>query len=269
MTAALRDSPLLYVFMDVAGADAERELLEGVIGLRVIEVEAHLPHERHGIVKYDAGDVILSLNLSTPGKFRAGASDALVTVLDVAPDGSDAAALRGRGDVEATGEGIRFTDPWGHHFVLRPGALGAGEGPRVAELRLAVDDLAGSVAFYRDRVGLEVLDAGGGTARLGTGSADLVLEQRRAAVDGRALDRRTVLLVFHTPGIEEVREALIADRGLEFDTRRVAYSKIGGTTRFTDPSGHRFCLYEPSEESLGWGSGPKVIEVAARAAAAR
>ena len=69
----------------------------------------------------------------------------------------------------------------------------------------------------------------------------------------------------------EADEAALAvtliDRGLGFSTRRVAYSKIGGTTRFEDPSGHRFCLYEPSDDSLTWGSGQKVLAVAARAAA--
>lgn len=247
MTASLRSSPLLYVFLDIAGLDEERALLEEQIGLPVIEVEAHLPHERHGVVKYDAGPLILSLNLSTPGKFREDASDALVTVLDVATD--EAPSL--------------CTDPWGHHLLLRPLDDGADTGPpRVAELRLAVDDLDASVAFYEGRLGLALLDRGPGTARFATGSAPIVLERRHTAVDGRRLDHRTVLIVFHAPGIESMREGLI-ERGLVFDNRRVAYSKIGGTTRFTDPSGHRFCLYEPSPESLTWGSGAKVIEVAA------
>ena len=247
MTASLRRAPLLYVFLDIAGLDAERELLEEFVGLPVIEVEAHLPHERHGVVKYDAGPLILSLNLSTPGKFRPDSSDALVTVLDVAADSAPSTC----------------TDPWGHHLLLRPRdddlpALP----PRVTELRLAVDDLDASIEFYSERLGLELLDSAADTARFATGSAPLVLERRTTAVDGRRLDHRTVLIVFHASGIEGTREALI-ERGLAFDNRRVAYSRIGGTTRFTDPSGHRFCLYEPSPECLTWGSGPKVIEVAA------
>jgi predicted enzyme related to lactoylglutathione lyase len=247
MTESLCRSPLLYVFLDIAGLEDERALLEDVVGLPVIEVEAHLPHERHGVVKYDAGPLILSLNLSTPGKFNADASDALVTVLNVAV---------------GTPPRLR-TDPWGHHLLLRPRAAGAPAAPpQVAELRLAVDDVDVSVGFYEQRLGLELLERGTGLARFATGSAPLLLEQRTRAVDGRRLDRRTVLIVFHTAGIEEVREDLVG-RGVVFDNRRVAYSKIGGTTRFTDPSGHRFCLYEPSLESLTWGSGPKVIEVAA------
>lgn len=250
MTEGLRRSPLLYVFMDIAELEDERKLLEEDVGLPVIEVEAHLPHERHGVVKYDAGPLILSLNLSTRGKFKPEASDALLTVLDV-PAGRPP-RLR--------------TDPWGHHLLLRPRPADAPAAPpQVAELRLAVDDVDVSVAFYEQKLGLELLERATGSARFATGSAPLVLEQRTQAVDGRRLDRRSVLIVFHAAGIEGMREALL-ERGLEFDNRRVAYSKIGGTTRFTDPSGHRFCLYEPSPESLTWGSGPKVIEVAALSA---
>jgi predicted enzyme related to lactoylglutathione lyase len=253
MTAGLRHAPLLYVFFDIAGLDAERMLLEDVTGLPVIEIEKHQPHERHGVVKYDAGPLILSLNLSTPGKFHDDFSDGLVTVLDVDPD----ARVRQR-------FGTRMTDPWGHHFELRPRAAAFGP-PVVAELRLVVDDLDASVAFYGDRLGLVQLERGDGRARFATGSADLVLDVASTAVDGRRPDHRTVLIVFHAAGIADVREELL-ERGVVFDNRRVAYSKIGGTTRFTDPSGHRFCLYEPSAESLGWGSGAKVIEVAHGAA---
>jgi hypothetical protein len=48
----------------------------------------------------------------------------------------------------------------------------------------------------------------------------------------------------------------------------VGFSEIGGTIRFDDPSGHRLCLYVPSRESLTWGSGPKVLELAGAPAAA-
>lgn len=263
---SLRDSPLLYVFYDIAGLARQRELLENAVGLPVIEVEAHLPHERHGVVKYDGGTLIPSINLSTPGKFHDDASDALVTVFDVEP-GWDAVALRDHCRVSATAYGEVFTDPWGHHYAFRASAA-APPSPSVCELRLAVDDVGESVAFYRDLLGLEMVAESEREAHVRTASASLVLECRSRAADGRALDRRTVLIVFYAEPIEAMREALCA-RGLAFSTRRVAYSKIGGTTRFEDPSGHRFCLYEPSEESLTWGSAEKVSKVAALGAPAR
>ena len=251
MTAGLRDVPLLYVFLDIAALDEERWWLEEELGLPVIEIERRRPHERHGIVKYDAGGMILSLNLSTPGKFHDDRSDGLVLALDV-----DA----------GTRERLH-TDPWGHHLLLRPRPAGAPSAPpSVAELRLVVDDLAESVAFYRDRLGLMPIARAGRAARFATGSVPLVLEQRPTAIDGRRTDHRTVLIVFGARDIEELRLELL-QRGLVFDNRRVAYSEIGGTVRFTDPSGHRFCLYTPSEECLTWGSGDKVIELAGLGAA--
>jgi len=264
---SLRRSPLLYVFYDIAGLERQRELLESAIGLPVIEVEAHLPHERHGVVKYNGGTLIPSINLSTPSKFHDDASDALVAVLDV-PAGFDDSAVRDHCRVTAASYGEVFTDPWGHHYAFRRAGDGAPLTPVVSELRLAVDDIADSVAFYRDRLDLDVLSEGRNEAWIATASTTIVLERRGTAVDGRALDRRTVLIVLYASPIGAMREALI-DRGVEFSTRRVAYSKIGGTTRFEDPSGHRFCLYEPSDESLTWGSGEKVLSVAAEGAAAR
>jgi catechol 2,3-dioxygenase-like lactoylglutathione lyase family enzyme len=263
---SLHDLPLLYVFYDIAGLDEQRELLEGAIGLPVIEVEAHLPHERHGVVKYDGGTLIPSINLSTPGKFHDDASDALVTVFDVREDW-DPTAVRRRCRATGAAYGEVFTDPWGHHYHFRPVADGPVV-PAVAELRLAVRDVAESVAFYRDRLGLDVHADNDREARVRTASAEIVLERRELATDGRALDHRTVLIVFYADPVERVREELL-ERGLEFSNRRVAYSKIGGTTRFEDPSGHRFCLYQPSEESLKWGSGEKVLSLGALGAPAR
>jgi catechol 2,3-dioxygenase-like lactoylglutathione lyase family enzyme len=262
---SLHEAPLLYVFADIAGLDGQRELLESAIGLPVVEVEAHLPHERHGVVKYDAGRLILSINLSTPGKFHDAESDGLVTVFDVDRDWAGEDRLREVCRVTPDPWANVYTDPWGHHYAFRA-TEGGPPSPRVAELRLAVDDVPESVAFYRDRLGLEVIDAGPAAARIATASVDLVLERRALAADGRRIDRRTLLIVFYSSPIEAMRRTLIG-RGLEFSTRRVAYSKIGGTTRFEDPSGHRFCLYEPSDESLTWGSGQKVLEVAALGAA--
>jgi predicted enzyme related to lactoylglutathione lyase len=251
----LRDAPLLYVFFDIHGLDAQRELMESMLGLPVIEIEPHLPHERHGVVKYDAGPMILSLNLSTPGKFRADQSDALVTVLCVDRRRASAARLAGRGDLVECSDGLLFTDPSGHHFLLTPG-----DAPAVRELRLTVDDLARSIVFYRDMLDLDILDVSARGARFATGSVDLVLEPGDRAADGRRPQRRTVLIVFHTADIEALCTAM-RRRGLTFANRRAYFSDIGGSIRFEDPSGHRICLYQPSAESLTWGSGPKVLDV--------
>ncbi|HEX6700951.1 MAG TPA: VOC family protein [Gaiellaceae bacterium] len=263
---SLRDAPLLYVFVDVHGLPRERELLETVVGFPVIEIEPHLPHHRHGAVKYDAGRLIFSVNLSSPGKFRADRSDALVTVFDVDPARRLGERLRDYGRVEARPEGELFTDASGHHYLFRP-APGTSAGPAAAELRLTVDDLAASARFYADVLDLEPRERSAKRARFATGTIDLVLEESDSAADGRLPDRRTCLIVFYTAEMDKARNALEA-RGLDFGNKRGAFSEIGGTARFDDPSGHRFCLYEPSAESLTWESGPKVKQLAASGDAA-
>ncbi len=262
---SLRGSPLLYVFADVHGLPRQRELLESVLGLPVIEIEPHLPHHRHGVVKYDAGSMILSLNLSSPSKFRADASDGLVTVLAVEPDSALESRIHAYGRITARSDGLLFTDEVGHHYLLRATGLGP---PVVEELRLTVRDLVESIRWYGDVLDLEVLDQAEQTARLKTGSIDLVLEEDVCAADGAQLRLQTCLLVFYTADIEDAHAALNA-RGLDLGNKHPAYSDIGGTSRFDDPSGNRFCLYEPSQESLTWGSGSKVIDVAAGPATAR
>lgn len=251
----LRNAPLLYVFLDVHSLDEERTTLEEVLGLPVVEIEPHMPHERHGVVKYDAGPLLLSLNLSTRGKFRAEQSDALVTVLGVKSVSDARARLEGRGTLAQRPDGLLFTDPSAHHFLLRDGAAHT-----VAELRLTVTDLAASIAFYRDTLDLELVEATASGARFASGSAPLVLVPSDRAADGRTPQRRTVLIVFYAPDVDALAVDL-RQRGLELANRRAYFTDIGGSIRFEDPSGHRICLYEPSAESLSWGSGPKVLDV--------
>lgn len=262
---SLRRAPLLYVFYETARIRRQRELFESVIGVPVIEVEPHLPHHRHGVFKYDAGGIILSHNMSGPSRFREGESDALTTVFAV-PAGWPQDRLRATGMVTERAEGV-FTDEEGRHFRFVPGEEGS-DRTVVAELELTVRDLEESVAFYGGTLGLEPLERREGYARFATATVPIGLREGESAPDGGRPRHHSYLVVFLTPEIEETREALIA-RGLEFKSPRVGFSEIGGTIRFDDPSGQRLCLYVPSEESLGWGSGPKVMEIAGGIAPAR
>ncbi|GAA0459749.1 hypothetical protein Ade02nite_13820 [Paractinoplanes deccanensis] len=228
---SLRDRPLPYIFLEAQGLAAERAYLEQRVGLPVIETDDD-PGHRHGVVKYAAGPVILSLNLSPASRFRLSGSDGLTIV--------------------CAGGSRLVTDPHGHHFLLgdRP--------PVVAELRLRVTDLAASVAFYRDVLGLRQPDPG--TAAFATGSVPIVLTAAPLAADGRRIRHDTYLLVFHTPDIDRTAAELSA-AGLTFTGRGVGSKRIGRTIRFTDPSGHRFCLYEPSDEALGDRSGATLRQI--------
>lgn len=262
---SLRTAPLLYVFYETSRLRQQRELFESVIGLPVVEIEPHLPHHRHGVFKYDAGGVILSHNLSGPSRFLAQDSDALVTVFGVPPAWSFDRLLA-TGIVRARPDGA-FTDDEGRHFAFVPSPEHARS--VVRELRLVVPALDPAVAFYRDVLDLRLLERTAAGARFATGTVPLHLDLAPAAPDGRRPRHESYLLVFLAGDIQATRAAL-ADRGLAFKAPRVGYSEIGGTIRFDDPAGHRYCLYTPSEESLTWGSGSKVLEIAgARAAALR
>ena len=69
---SLRGCPLLYVFLESSELQVQRSFFEEGLGLELIEIEPHLPHHRHGVVKYDAGNLIVSLNEATNGVFRDG-----------------------------------------------------------------------------------------------------------------------------------------------------------------------------------------------------
>jgi catechol 2,3-dioxygenase-like lactoylglutathione lyase family enzyme len=254
----LRGAPLLFVFYETTGLARQRQLLEQILGLKVIENQFHPPHHSHGLVKYDAGGVILALNLSGPGKLSEDGSDGLAATLSTPSPDTTAVRLLAHGCMARAG-GV-LTDPDGHHYVIRAAPSANRPGVFVPELRLVVGDLAASLAFYGETLGLELRGRTDGELRFVTGAIDLVLQRGRAAPDGRPARHNGYLLVFHTGDIQRAFEDLLR-RGLRFKQPRVGFSEIGGTARFTDPSGHTYCLYEPSAVSLSWGSGPKVREI--------
>jgi len=189
------------------------------------------------VVKYDAGPLVVSVNLSPATRFPSSTSDGLTMVF-------------AHGDT-------RRTDTHGHHYLLdgAPGAAAA-----MAELRLRVANLGASARFYRDVLGLRPQpDAAGGPA-FATGTVPIALRPGGSADDGRRIRYDTYLLVFHTDDIDSTRAELAA-RGVAFTGRAVGSKEIGRTIRFADPSGHRFCLYEPSEEVLTWPSGSTVRRI--------
>ena len=246
---------MLYLFLEIADLDSARHFFEQVIGLQLIEVEPHMPHHRHGVVKYDAGGLVLSLNLSRPSRFDPDASDALVTTIAInVADLDDRLARSGFGKIGRRGI---FTERHGHHFEFRQSSA---TGPAIEELRLTANDLEASVAFYRNKLGMALLEHSKNAARFAAGGLHLVLDRATAAADGRRPQQWSYLPVFYTPDIVTTQRELIS-RGVFFRHELPGFSEIGGSSRFEDPSGHTLCLYEPSEECLTWGSGPKVIEL--------
>ncbi|GAA0459591.1 hypothetical protein Ade02nite_13630 [Paractinoplanes deccanensis] len=249
MSDGLSDAPLMFVFLDVSSLPRHRRLYERVLGFRVVENQFHPPHEHHGLVKYDTGGTILAVNLFAERKFRRPDSDGVTLVCRVA----DSGPLDQLDDYgQRTGDA--FTDVDGHHYLL-------GEGPRseITEVRLAVPDLPAAVAFYRDGLGLRPAEAGGDAVRFHTGSIGLTVYPAERGPDGRPIRHNACLLVFYTADVIAAERELRA-RGVAFSSA-AGFSDIGGTARFRDPSGHTYCLYQPSAESLTWGSADKVMEL--------
>ena len=112
----LRGAPLLYVFLETRDLNEQRAALEHGLGLPLIEVEPHPPDERHGVVKYDAGGLVLSLNISTPSRFADTGSDALALVFDGPPPDRVPGVTR-----RDLAEGVLLTDRHGHHYLFRGG----------------------------------------------------------------------------------------------------------------------------------------------------
>jgi predicted enzyme related to lactoylglutathione lyase len=252
----LSDAQLVYLFLEIVDLDPARHFFEEVIGLPLIEVEPHMPHHRHGVVKYDGGSLILSLNLSKWPRFDPRASDALVTAVAIdAMDLEDRLARSGFGVF--AGRRDIFTERHGHHFEFRPKASSA---PTIEELQLTTNDLETSIAFYRDVLEVPLLHRSPDAARFAAGELDLVLHRGTTAADGRRPYLKSYLPVFYTPDIVATQRELIA-RGVFFRRSQPGFSEIGGSSRFQDPAGHTLCLYQPSEECLTWGSGPKLIEL--------
>jgi predicted enzyme related to lactoylglutathione lyase len=252
----ISDARLLYLFLEIVDLRAARHFFERVIGLPLIEVEPHMPHHRHGVVKYDAGSLILSLNLSKWSRFDPHASDALVAAIAIDATNLED-RLAGSNFGAATGQRGIFTERHGHHFEFRRKPSKA---PTIEELRLTANDLEVSIAFYRDVLDIPLLHRSPDAARFAAGDLDLVLQRGRTAADGRQPFLKSYLPVFYTPDIVATQRELIA-RGVFFRRAQPGFSEIGGSSRFEDPSGHTLCLYQPSEESLTWGSGSKVVEL--------
>jgi len=258
----LRSAALLFLFVETPDIDRQRTLFERVLELPLIENQFHPPHSRHGLFKYDAGGTIFALNLSSERRFREEESDALVSLIR-APWRDDELADRLRAEGFASPTDNLFTDPQGHHYQFRHDPTASRTW--VEGLRLLIDDSPRSLDFYQRTLGLELLGMASHSLRFATGTIELHLEPGGLAPDGRGPRRDAYLPVFHTPDVRTAFEALVL-RGLQFSAERPGFSQIGGTARFVDPSGHTFCLYEPSTESLTWGSGPKVTDLAATTA---
>lgn len=126
---------------------------------------------------------------------------------------------------------------------------------RILETALYVDDLAAVVAFYRDILGLRVLDASPRLVSLDAGQATvLLLFQRGGTVsgldtssgwipphDGQGPVHMAFAIATETVGGWERR---LQERGVVIESR-VRWNRGGQSIYFRDPAGHSIELATP------------------------
>lgn len=104
---------------------------------------------------------------------------------------------------------------------------------------LAVTDMARSVEFYRDRLGLPVAFSAGEFTFLDAGGVRLVLRGVRALSPA---DEHRTELVFHVDDVRAAHDALVA-RGVTFRIQPRVVSGDDFAADFRDPDGHVLSVF--------------------------
>jgi catechol 2,3-dioxygenase-like lactoylglutathione lyase family enzyme len=115
----------------------------------------------------------------------------------------------------------------------------------IGNIILAVEDMARSLAFYRDSVGLPVRFANAEFAFLQAGHVTLCLRHAPAAAQSGARDETRVEIVFSVDDIHAAYEALKA-RGVTFRVEPRAVTGELWATDFRDPDAHLLSIFGPS-----------------------
>jgi catechol 2,3-dioxygenase-like lactoylglutathione lyase family enzyme len=127
---------------------------------------------------------------------------------------------------------------------------------RVIYMFVYVRDLDVSREFYRDALGLRVIEEDSACVKFDCGHVILALN--RAADFNIVLpdsrDRSTEI-VFLVDSVAETR-AVLESRGVQFQP--TSSEEPGQIANFYDPDGHWYTLYEPNEQALSWPSGKRV-----------
>lgn len=232
-----------FLFIDVTDVAGARAFFETALGLPVAEDRFRPPHHIHGLVKYDAGSTLLSLNKARPGLDRS-ASDFIRLSLRTNRRNWRDAARASSWIASVSGQTVTSID--NHVFDIEE--AGSTE---VTALEFTTAHPADSKRFFQTAFAMTLVEGCG------------VLIGRTRTMDWRwrpgeidATQRRTglFLTVLHCDDLA-ADVATLESRGVRFLTPPQT-SQIGLTVRFACPDGHHFCLYQPSAESMTWESGP-------------
>jgi len=112
----------------------------------------------------------------------------------------------------------------------------------IGVVMIGVTDMDKSVAFYRDRLGLDVAVVEPNLAFAKAGSVTLGLSKGLAAIANPVAG--AVEIVFTVPDVEAANAAL-KQRGVTFAREPRQVTATEWATNFTDPDGHHLSIFGP------------------------
>jgi catechol 2,3-dioxygenase-like lactoylglutathione lyase family enzyme len=116
---------------------------------------------------------------------------------------------------------------------------------QIGVVMLGVKDLARSVAFYRDRLGLTLRQETPGFAFFAAGGVTLCLSQPLAKASGKGPGDTEV--VFSVEDVQAAYEGL-RERRVEFTQEPRNVTQNLWAASFTDPDGHRLSIFGPERK---------------------
>lgn len=276
----LSNSRIVYLFVYVSDLAMARRFYEDGLGLHAIE-------EDSSSVKYDAGNVVLALNLAAEYGVSLGPRpDTTLLVFHTADIDATRAELEGRGvsfdriERYEIGATTACYDPDGHcvtlyepseeamswpsggvyRRLLKEAASGRGPGLRTASLVylfLFVPDTSAAARFYQETLGLRVIeqDDEAGVVKYDAGTFILATHLFEGSVNELKDQETSIAPVFDVPDVDEALRLLGPAFAVAEPPRT---SEVGTVALFRDPFGRPFYLYTPSFTAMGWPSGAKL-----------
>jgi len=112
----------------------------------------------------------------------------------------------------------------------------------VGVIMLGITDMDRSAAFYRDRLGLEVMVVEPNLAFAKAGHITLGLSKGLAAIANPVAG--AVEIVFNVPSVDVAYQAL-RQKGVAFAREPRQVTTTDWATNFTDPDGHHLSIFGP------------------------
>jgi len=145
---------------------------------------------------------------------------------------------------------------------IQPPSYRLPDSARIGKAKLAVSQLARSLEFYRDVIGLSVLEQSDTSATLGSSSADTVLLELEAMPEVKPIREGSRLGLYHTAFLLPSREALssfvqhLRSKGVPFGAGDHIYSEA---LYLTDPDGLSVEVYADRPRSEWVSEGKELI----------